>query len=294
MTLLALKLQRDLRAARGRVLTLIVTLALSSATVLALVHASNRLVAAMADNTARTHPAHAQLMGAAPDAATLSALRARPASRAPPGRRGPCQRGRPARDAVGAAGDGAPPLAHPLLQSGRWPAPGEVLIERDGAAWVGAALALDGGPTWRVSGLAHDPMLAPSSTEGLVYGYVRAGTLAALPQANFTLLRFVHPHDQADVDARTRTVVAWLAERGVAVDQARVPALGEHPHQRQAEGAMQMLLACALLCLGVCAWPPPCWCAGCWSASGPRSACCVRWAPARPPCSGPICVAWAG
>ena len=110
-----------------------------------------------------------------------------------------------------------------------------------------------------VTGSLHDPALAPASTEGVVYAYLPARTLLALPAVSTptsVLLRFTGveaERDQAGADAAARRAAACLNGRGVRVQALRVSPPAEHPHQRQADGAVRMLLACALLSVVLCA-----------------------------------------
>ena len=137
----------------------------------------------------------------------------------------------------------------------------DLWIERDAAKLLGDArtVALADGTRLAITGSQHDPALAPASTEGVVHAYLPASTLLALPAVSTqtsVLLRFTGveaERNQARADAAARRAAAWLNGRGVRVQALRVPPLAEHPHQRQADGAVRMLLACALLSAVLCA-----------------------------------------
>lgn len=266
-----------LRAACGRWLALLTALALSVAAVVALLQGGGRLRAAMAENYLATRPAHAQLLlrpgwNAALAERLLSELRGQDGVVA-------ARWGASARVRVQAAGgavregmllavqqdgrragidasdkrDRVGEVALPRLVQGRWPAPGEALIERDAAQFLADANTLtlaDG--SLPVSGRVHDAALAPASSEGVVYAYVPATDMLRLPRSDPVLLRFSRVEagqdglpDPVRADTLARRSAAWINAQGLAVTELRVPPLGEHPHQRQADGAVQMLLACA-------------------------------------------------
>ena len=267
-----------LRAAWGRWLALLAALALSVAAVVALLQGGGRLRAAMAENYLATRPAHAQLLlrpgwNAALAERLLAELRghdgvvaarwgasARVRVQAAGGalREGLLfalrQDGRTADAEAADPRDRAGEVALPRLAQGRWPGVGEALIERDAAQFLADpnTLTLADGRSLRVSGRVHDAALAPASTEGMVYAYLPATDLLRLPRTDHVLLRFsgveTGPEGVPDgvrADTLARRSAAWLNAQGLAVAELRVPPVGEHPHQRQADGAVQMLLACA-------------------------------------------------
>ena len=166
-----------------------------------------------------------------------------------------------------------PALARPRLQAGHWPQADddEVLIERDAVRVLGpgpiTALQLDDGQggvqALRLSGLVHDAALAPASQEGMVWGYVDESFLRRVPAlrpAPFVLVRLhavddadTSPAAQAAADQGARALARELQAQGLAAHELRVPPPGVHPHQRQANGAVRMLAACALLAMALCA-----------------------------------------
>ena len=267
-----------LRAGCGRWLALLTALALSVAAVVALLQGGGRLRAAMAENYLAIRPAHAQLLlrpgwNAALAERLLSELRGQDGVVA-------ARLGASARVRVQAAGgavregmlfavrqdersagvdasdkrDRGAEVALPGLVQGRWPAPREALIERDAAQFLADAntLTLADGSNLPVSGRVHDAALAPASSEGVVYAYLPATDMLRLSRSDHVLLRFSRVEagqggvpDPVRADALARRSATWLNAQGLAVTELRVPPLGEHPHQRQADGAVQMLLACA-------------------------------------------------
>ncbi len=136
---------------------------------------------------------------------------------------------------------------------------GSVLIERSATellgTGVGRTLTIEiagvGVRTLRVSGIVHDPGVAPAWQEQTGYAYVRSATLAALGVSrSLDLLKIVVRDGASDADAIARTVRELsqvLAGRGVTVLEARIPPPGRHPHQSQMNAVITMLLAFSLL-----------------------------------------------
>jgi len=272
MSLLIRRQWGEVRSARGRWAALLIALMLSVAAVVALAQAGERLDAAMRENYLATAPAHAQLLlspgfdmsgarelvaelarqdgiaGARLGLSASTRLRAEGSEKWHPA----------LLFALPDPGNGA--LARGRSTRGSLPRGEEVWIERDGARLLGGAgmVELVNGTRLAVTGSQHDPALAPASTEGVVYAYLPARMLLSLPgvstQAS-VLLRFNSveaERDQARADAAARRAVSWLQVRGLHVQELRVPPLSEHPHQRQVDGAVSMLLACALLSMVLC------------------------------------------
>jgi putative ABC transport system permease protein len=290
-----IKLARDLRADRARVIIMIIGLAAGVFGVGTVLGARAILTREIARNYLGTNPPTVvyELAGAPPDlvdqvrrqpgvaAATGRAtIRARVAS-APEG----------ADDALAAmaamharAGLDAPPPSgerawRPLVlfvapadrmpEVGRvttldraWPPPvGTVFVERAAAALLGArtgdALRVRlPGATARavaISGLVHDPALAPSAMERTAWAYATPATIAALGGAATLDELWVTfapaPLDQADADARARELGAWLGTRGATVHAIRVPPPGRHPHESQMQAILLMLLVFSALAL---------------------------------------------
>jgi putative ABC transport system permease protein len=146
--------------------------------------------------------------------------------------------------------------------SGAWPPPeGTMLVERTAVPMLGVG---EGGrvlvkpPTGgarevSVSGLVHDAGLAPAWQEREGYGYITRSTLAWLGESpSLHELRVTmsdRPYDLAAVEAATVELAKWLAQRGHAVEQVRVPPPGKHPHQSQMTGMLFLLLAFSAMAL---------------------------------------------
>jgi putative ABC transport system permease protein len=144
--------------------------------------------------------------------------------------------------------------------SGSWPAPGSrsLLVERSALADLGAmpgdtVVVSVPSPTaaplpLTIAGLVHDPGLAPATMERTTYGYIDQATFTALdPASALHELRvsFAQTEDAAGIVARSDALAAWLATSGKPVHEIRVPPPGMHPHQRQMETIMLLMLGFA-------------------------------------------------
>lgn len=140
-------------------------------------------------------------------------------------------------------------------ESGAWPPePGTVLMERSAVSVVGAGVGttllvdLPGISTQsvRVSGLAHEPALAPASTEQALYAYISQADLARLGvSAPFDELRVIPkgPKDVASLERKARELARDLrAHTGKSVTALRVPPPGQHPHQTQMTTVLTMFV----------------------------------------------------
>lgn len=146
--------------------------------------------------------------------------------------------------------------------SGAWPPPdGTMLIERSAVPMLKAT---EGGdvlvktPHGRprrvpISGLVHDPGLAPAWQEREGYGYITRPTLALLDEAPVLgELRITLRESGASVatiEAKANELAQWLDARGHSVTQVRVPPPRKHPHQTQMMGVLFLMLAFSALAL---------------------------------------------
>jgi putative ABC transport system permease protein len=148
------------------------------------------------------------------------------------------------------------------LERGAWPPPdGTMLVERSALgmleADVGARLTVKtshGAPAEvAVSGVVHDPGLAPAWQERSGYGYVTPATLARLGEA--PVLRELRvavagaSRGAAEVEAAAEEVARQVAALGHPVHGLRVPPPDQHPHQRQMVTVLSMMLAFAGMAL---------------------------------------------
>jgi putative ABC transport system permease protein len=147
-------------------------------------------------------------------------------------------------------------------ESGAWPPPdGTVLLERLALSMLETAPGRrilvktpHGEPReLTVSGIVHDPGLAPSLMERMGYAYVTRRTLSALgEQPLLGELRIElqgQPVDPAAVRAEASEVARWVSDRGHPVHQIRIPPPAQHPHQKQMATILLMMLAFAALAL---------------------------------------------
>lgn len=146
------------------------------------------------------------------------------------------------------AGAGAPPL-------------GTMLVERSALRVLAAGLGdsvtvrMPSGDVRRVeiSGVVHDPGLAPAWMEQTGYGYVTEETLAWLGETGgLDELRVVFAGESAEraaIETDAAELAAWLEASGHALREVRVPPPRMHPHERQMRTILLMLSTFAGLAL---------------------------------------------
>jgi putative ABC transport system permease protein len=265
------KLLGDLRAEPGRVGLMVTAIAVSLIAVGAVLGAYAILTREIAVNYRGTQPASATLeLSDGADAELLERVRRDPLVSDAEAREVVLARARVGRD------------LRPLLlfviddfaalrvntfrpESGAWPPPtGTMLIERSAremlAASTGQSVIVktpNGTPTAvPISGLVHDPGLAPAWQEREGYGYVTRATLAGLGEAPILhelRVRLRDESSQAGVEMRARELGNRLAASGHRVEQIRVPPLHQHPHQRQMVTILFLLLIFSVLALALSA-----------------------------------------
>lgn len=260
---------RDVRLARGRLLLVVLALGVSVAAVLTMLSAYTVLVREVPRNYNGTNPASAQLEMDNPIDADLLAQIARQPN-------------------IAAVELAATTTARVEVAPGKWlpmrlfvvpdfkklrintlgreagswpPLPGTLLIERSALALsgsaVGQSLTVDfrrsGRHRVELSGVVHDPGLAPARQEQVLYGYATPQTLAQFgEQVPLDLLKIVVASGTTDTDAIERTARAlslWLQNRGVQVHEVRIPPPMQHPHQSQMDTVLLMLFIFSLLVL---------------------------------------------
>jgi putative ABC transport system permease protein len=104
----------------------------------------------------------------------------------------------------------------------------------------------------RISGLVHDPGLAPAWQEQTVYGYINPATMEWLGEGTSLHILKVQIQDQTDpagIDATIAALVASIKQQGYAVDEIRIPPQMMHPHQSQMNSILIMLLIFSLMAL---------------------------------------------
>ena len=262
------KLLRDLQSARGRMVMMVVAIAVSIFGVGTIMSAYTILTREISRNYLNTNPASALLELDRVDDSLVQAVRARP-------------------DIADAEAGSwfvsrvelKPNEWMPLLlfvvrdfdtqrintfqpESGDWPPPeGTILLEREALKLanleVGDSLTVQtpNGPknTVPISGLVHDPALAPAWQEQTLYGYITPATLAWLGESSdLRILKIIvkeQPLNVAAIDATTSNLAGWLKEQGYAVEEIRIPPPGKHPHQSQMTAILVLLLSFSLMAL---------------------------------------------
>jgi putative ABC transport system permease protein len=144
------------------------------------------------------------------------------------------------------------------LEAGHWPSDAGIVLERTAVSV--ANTAMDRAITVQtqsgvlrsltVTGIVHDPSLAPAWQQQTVYGYVTPATLHLLGEASelhILKLRVNEPTgDPVSVEHTIAGVAGGLQRSGYAVGEIRIPP-PHHPHQAQMTSVTGMLLAFSLL-----------------------------------------------
>ena len=263
-----LKLLRDLKTEKERIVLMLAAITVSLLAVGAVLGGYGVLTREIATNYLGTHPASATLeLPAGVDAAALALARRHPAIQ-----------DAEARDVVLARAyverDWRPLLLFVIddfdalrfntfkpLQ-GEWPpATGNMLIEHTATSMLNAGIggrvlvktAHGTAAEVAVSGMVHDPGLAPAWQEREGYGYVTRATLAALgeaPQLHELRIGLRDPlAGSKEIEAVAAELAHQLAQQGHAVHEIRIPPPRQHPHQRQMTTMLVLMLSFSLLAL---------------------------------------------
>ena len=262
------KLFGDLRSARSRFAIMVAAIAVSTGAVGAILSSYAILTREVGRNYLGTNPASAQLEFRAVDDSLVRAILSRPEIA-----------DAEASSTVLARIEVAPSAWLPLMlfvvpdfdhlrinafrpESGAWPPPtGSLLVERTALpltrTQVGQSISVQtpkgGKRSLLISGLVHDPSLAPAWQEQTVYGYITPSTLTALGESGELHLVKIVVRDQAGglraIEDTARRLASWLGEQGRAVEEIRIPPPRMHPHQSQMMAVLAMLLIFSLLAL---------------------------------------------
>ncbi len=262
------KLWGDLAATPGRFAMMIIAIALCSAAVIAMLFTYKVLTREMQSNYLGTNPAAAHILintqGEIDESAkALLALRNFPlVTGAELGEKVYFQVEVAPKEFVTAlifiADD--PRSLHinkPQLDQGGWPAEGEILLERKalGVAKldVGNSIKLHGKTSahpLKISGLVHDPALAPANTEHMIYGYISRATFQTLnePVSSRYLKMAVAPENmnRPAIEKIAADAIKNIAEFA-QVYEIHIPPPNLHPHQTQMITGLNMLLLFSLL-----------------------------------------------
>lgn len=262
------KLWGDLRAERGRIALMLLAVLVSLAALGAMLGAWAVLSREIRRSCASTNPAHATLeLPNGVDAATLDMVRKSPLVAQAEAREVLLARvhvGSSWRPLLLFGVPGFTDLQMNLFtaESGAWPPPvGTLLLERSALrmaeATPGDTIEIKtphgNAQRVRITGVVHDPGLAPAWQERSVYGYTDLTTLAALDgraAPHELRVRFrQEPADAEQADRLGQALAAWLRGRGIDVHELRVPPPRQHPHQRQMETVVLLLVSFGALSL---------------------------------------------
>jgi len=263
-----MKLVRDIRTERGRLALMIAAIAVSLAGVGGVLGAYAVLTREIAVNYLGTRPAAATLeVPGGADAALVEAVRRLPGVADAEAREVIVARARVGDDwrrmllfVIDDFSDVR--LNRFRLERGAWPPPdGTMLVERSAISMleadVGGSVVVKtphgAASEVSITGVVHDPGLAPAWQERSGYGYVTRATLARLGEppvlGELRVALAGEPGSAREIEARAADVAQWLTERGHPVREIRVPPPNQHPHQRQMVTVLVMLLAFAAMAL---------------------------------------------
>ena len=154
-------------------------------------------------------------------------------------------------------------IATVRLETGQWPdAPDGIVLERTAVSVANTALNHDitvqtanGVPRrLTVTGIVHDPSLAPAWQQQAVYGYATPTTLQLLGEdAHLNVLKVAvrtPAAASADIQHTIVGVATRLQRAGYPVGEIRIPPR-HHPHQAQMTDVTRLLLAFSVLTLAL-------------------------------------------
>jgi putative ABC transport system permease protein len=146
------------------------------------------------------------------------------------------------------------------LEAGRWPtASNGIILERTAVSVANTAIdreirvqTRDGAQRLlTVTGVVHDPSVAPAWQEQTVYGYVTPATLSLLgvdPSLHILKVTLKDASDPVGVERAVIGVADWLRRAGQSVGEIRIPPY-QHPHQGMMTSVVRMLLVFSVLTL---------------------------------------------
>ncbi|MCR8843634.1 ABC transporter permease [Paenibacillus sp. SC116] len=145
---------------------------------------------------------------------------------------------------------------------GAWPpTEGSILLERTALTLVDAKV----GDSLRVqttngskvivpiSGLVHDPGLAPAGQEQTAYGYITPSTLALLgetePSPILKVLVLDDSPNKKQIESTVGELAGWIQQMGYSIEEIRIPPPGQHPHQTQMTSILVMMFIFSAMAL---------------------------------------------
>lgn len=263
-----IKLWRDVCAERGRFFLMLGAVVVALAALGAVLGAYAVLTEAMAANYLGTAPAHATLeMRGDVSAEVLELARSHPLVAQAQARdviMARAQVGGEWRPVLLFAQDDGQDVTvsrYVPYEGSSAPANGSVLLEHTATSVLGVqvggrlVIKTQNGTAQAlpVSGLVHDPGLAPAWQERTGYVYVNRSTLRALGEdgaLHELRVRFRDtPETMASVQAAAESLGKALQQAGYGVLELRVPPPRQHPHQRQMTTVLFLLLAFSVMTL---------------------------------------------
>lgn len=151
------------------------------------------------------------------------------------------------------------------IESGNYPEENEILIERDGRRYLDGNqlfIRIDSAKdvVLKQSGSVHDPGLAPSHMDHILYGYVNSKTFKdhfKKGHSSRLLVRFSdNQYNLQYIQNKTNQLIDFINHQGGKTLHYTIPPPGEHPHQGQLEsllflqsglGGLAILLSILLL-----------------------------------------------
>jgi len=156
---------------------------------------------------------------------------------------------------------GAARIGTVRLEAGRWPTTADgIVLERTAVALANTAVGHEirvqaphgAQRSLTVTGTVHDPSLAPAWQEQTVYGYVTPATLRVLGEnPSLHTLKLNVADAAGNPRGAERAVIGaadWLRHAGYTIGEIRIPPY-HHPHQGMMISVVRMLLVFSVLTL---------------------------------------------
>jgi putative ABC transport system permease protein len=105
----------------------------------------------------------------------------------------------------------------------------------------------------KISGVVHDPGLAPAWQEQAGYAYISMSTLRQLGETGgFNLLRILVKDDPLStpaITAKAKELSDWMKAKGYDIHEIQIPPPGKHPHQGQMNAVLRIFILFSYLTL---------------------------------------------
>jgi putative ABC transport system permease protein len=107
----------------------------------------------------------------------------------------------------------------------------------------------------KITGVVHDPGLAPAWQEQAGYAYISLEGLHQLGESqDFDLLRIQvseNEYSRSEVTSKAKEVADFLTTRGITVHEIQVPPPGMHPHQSQMNAVLTIFTVFSFMILAL-------------------------------------------